>query len=269
MEPLPQSELLASHRVSRQHHLEAFNRTQSNVMGDGVLTVDRDGRIQLSDRVIRQIFDIYPGHHIADSFPELWREIGRVIRLEIEPCQLPVEKDGESFQVNVSPIVHEQQVLGGICVFADKSDLGVISRKMRAYKALSRELSEIVDSCYEGLWICDGNADVIRVNPASARINNVDADDVIGRNMVDLVREGIIDRSVTLEVLEKKETVNFLRTTNEGRLVLNAGTPILAMTDRSPKWWSVNATLPRLMKCSAALKSSRPSIPIFSRNCLN
>ncbi len=97
---------------------------------------------------------------------------------------------------------------------------------MRTFRDLSRELSEIVDSCYEGLWICDGQANVIRINPASARINNVVAENMIGRNMVDLVLEGVVDRSASLEVIEKRKVVNFMRTTNEGRRVLNVGTPI-------------------------------------------
>ncbi len=102
----------------------------------------------------------------------------------------------------------------------------VQTQRVDNFKKLSHELSAIVDSCYEGLWICDGDANVIRLNPASLRINNVTLEQVIGRNMVELVESGIIDRSATLEVIEKNEAVKFLRKTNEGLRVLTVATPI-------------------------------------------
>lgn len=218
--------VLPEQRGDRLQHQDAFNRTQSNVMGDGVMSVDNDGRVLLSDRVIRQNLDIHPGHYIAAHFAELWDEILQTLTDRQPRAELIVEKEGQQFHVTVSPILAGENVLGAICVFSEKTELGAIARKMRTFKELSRELSEIVDSCYEGLWICDGLANVIRINPASARINNVVPEDLIGRNMVDLVLEGVIDRSASLEVIEKREVVNFMRTTNEGRRVLNVGTPI-------------------------------------------
>jgi len=218
--------VLPEQRGDRLQHQDAFNRTQSNVMGDGVMSVDNDGRVLLSDRVIRQNLDIHPGHYIAAHFPKLWDEILRTLTDRQPRSELTVEKEGQQFHVTLSPILAGENVLGAICVFSEKTELGAITKKLRTFKELSRELSEIVDSCYEGLWICDGQANVIRINPASARINNVVPEDLIGRNMVDLVLEGVIDRSASLEVIEKREVVNFMRTTNEGRRVLNVGTPI-------------------------------------------
>lgn len=218
--------VLPEQRGDRLQHQDAFNRTQNNVMGDGVMSVDNDGRVLLSDRVIRQNLDIHPGHSVAEHFPELWNEILQTLNDRQPRAELMVEKEGQRFHVTLSPILSGEHILGVICVFSENTELGAIARKMRRFRELSRELSEIVDSCYEGLWICDGQANVIRINPASARINNVVAEEMIGRNMVDLVLEGVIDRSASLEVIEKGEVVNFMRTTNEGRRVLNVGTPI-------------------------------------------
>lgn len=217
---------LPQQRGERLQHQDAFNRTQSNVMGDGVMSIDNDGKVLLSDRVIRQNLDIHPGHLISEHFPELWNETLKTLADRQPRAELTVEKEGQQFHVTLSPILGGDHVLGVICVFSEKTEMGAIAKKMRTFRELSRELSEIVDSCYEGLWICDGQANVIRINPASARINNVVPEELIGRNMVDLVLEGVIDRSASLEVIERREVVNFMRTTNEGRRVLNVGTPI-------------------------------------------
>ena len=222
MEPTETATLHVDHR----HHQEAFNKTQSDIGGDGVLSVDNEGLILLSDRVIRQHLDIHPGNKLIDHFPQLWAQVVATLRDSKPRTDLSVTKEGHKFQVTVSPILSRAKVIGAICVFSENTEFGVIAAEMRTFKNLSHELSVIVDSCYEGLWICDGNANVIRINPASARINNINPAEVVGRNVVELVKSGIIGRSATLEVLETKQVVNFLYTTKDGRRVLTAGTPI-------------------------------------------
>jgi PAS domain-containing protein len=52
-------------------------------------------------------------------------------------------------------------------------DLEEMARQMRAFQDLTRELDAIIDSSSDGLWICDADARVTRINPASERINNI------------------------------------------------------------------------------------------------
>ncbi|HDR15968.1 MAG TPA: PAS domain-containing protein, partial [Desulfobacteraceae bacterium] len=69
-------------------------------------------------------------------------------------------------------------------------------------------------------------ARVLKVNPASEWLNNVQASEVIGRTMPDLVAEGYLDRSVTLEVLENKSRVEMSQTTRDGRRLAVTGVPV-------------------------------------------
>lgn len=207
-------------------HQEAFNKTQSNVGGDGVLSVDMSGDVLLSDRVIRQNLDIHPGNSLIEHFPTLWGQVEEMFCDRIPRSELTVKKEGHDYLVTVSPILSGAKVLGAICVFSENTELEVISRKMRDFRELSKELSVIIDSCHEGLWVYDGKANVLRVNSAAERINNIQARDVIGRNMKELVKTELVERSAALEVIEKKEAVNFLCTTREGRKLIKTGTPI-------------------------------------------
>ena len=99
------------------------------------------------------------------------------------------------------------------------------------YAELTREFEVIINSSAEGIWVCDGQANVLRINPASERINNIRADMVQGRNMRDLTRAGIIDHSVTLEVLQHKKTINILQTTKDQKKLLVTGTPVFNEKD--------------------------------------
>jgi PAS domain S-box-containing protein len=90
---------------------------------------------------------------------------------------------------------------------------------------LTRVHEAIIDSLSDGLWICDGEANVLRINPASERLNGIQAGQVIGRNMKDLVAEGVFDRSATLEVIRTRAPVDMLQTRRGRKLVLT-GTPV-------------------------------------------
>ena len=87
-------------------------------------------------------------------------------------------------------------------------------------------LDAIIESSYDGLWICDGEGKVLKINRASEKINGVNAEDVVGRNVKELVREGYFDKSVTLEVLKKKKRVSLLQNLNNGKTLLVTGNPI-------------------------------------------
>ena len=89
-----------------------------------------------------------------------------------------------------------------------------------------RELEVVLSSASEGIWICDEQARVLRMNPASEWLNNVRATEVLGRTMHDLLAEGYLDRSVTLEVLESGSRIEMSQTTRDGRRLAVTGVPV-------------------------------------------
>jgi PAS domain S-box-containing protein len=67
---------------------------------------------------------------------------------------------------------------------------------------------------------------VININEASEKLNGIKAQDIIGKNVADLVAAGLFDRSVTLEVLETKRQVSIVQYVNKTeRHLLVTGTP--------------------------------------------
>lgn len=87
-------------------------------------------------------------------------------------------------------------------------------------------MDAIIDSSYDGLWICDAEGTVLRINRASERLNALKAQDVVGRNMRQLVEEGLIDCSATLEVIRTGRVVNLLQNTRNGRKLMLTGSPV-------------------------------------------
>lgn len=211
---------------SDKQHLDAFHKAQYNVMGDGVLSVSPEGVVLLSDRVIRQHLEIRPGSSLKDCLPHVWDRVEETLKDQKRRFELDVHRSGLDYLVTVSPILLDSEVVGAICVFAENTEIEAMAREMRSFKELSKELTVIINSSPEGLWVSDGEANVLRINAASERINNLKAAEVVGRNMKSLMEQGFLVRSATLEVIEQKKLVEMLETTKDGRKIIKTGIPV-------------------------------------------
>lgn len=101
-----------------------------------------------------------------------------------------------------------------------------IVKNTHTYKKIVKDLESIIEHTYDGLYITDGNATTLRVNRAYERITGIKREEVVGKNMRDLVASGVYNRSVTLEVLEKKTTSTFVQEVRTGKKVIVTGNPI-------------------------------------------
>ncbi len=206
-------------------HQEAFNSAQYNAMGDGIISVDSTGVVVLSDRVSRESLNIYPGSSLSEHFPLLWSTVVETMQDRRPRFELSLQKGDTSFLVTVSPVMIDTGVTGAICVFVENTDLEMLSRQLRSFQELTKELSAVIDSSSEGLWVYDGEGTVIRINSASERINRVKKEDVLGLTAHELVERGFIDRSAAMEVFGCKTVVNILQS-RAGRKLIVTGTPV-------------------------------------------
>lgn len=87
---------------------------------------------------------------------------------------------------------------------------------------------EISDHLYDGIYISDGTGRTIFVNDAYSRFTGITKDEVIGRNVLDISREGKLYKgAVTMEVIKRKEMVNSLgKSLVNGKDLLVTGSPI-------------------------------------------
>ena len=118
-------------------------------------------------------------------------------------------------------------VRGAMCTFQEMGQFELSVRKLESYQRLNRELAAIFDASSDGLWVCDHEGKVININKASAQLNGIKAEEIIGQHIGDLVARGLFDRSVTLEVIETRRQVSimqFVKRTN--RYLLATGTPV-------------------------------------------
>ena len=84
----------------------------------------------------------------------------------------------------------------------------------------------IVENLGVEIFVSDGRGNVMFVNPSSIEINELDVDNVLGRNVRELMEEGYFEESSTLKVLKEKKTVSVFQHLKNGKKVIATGVPI-------------------------------------------
>lgn len=87
------------------------------------------------------------------------------------------------------------------------------------------ELIGILELYEDGLHITDGRGYTLFYNKESERIDDIDAKEVLGKNMRDLVKEGVFSHSIAIEIIEKKRRIETTQRVGE-RIVYVIGMPI-------------------------------------------
>ena len=86
--------------------------------------------------------------------------------------------------------------------------------------------SKILESISDGVYVTDGTGKTLKVNNAYEKITGIKENEVIGRNMQELIDEGLFTESVTLHVLNQYRQVTITSQIRTGKEVLVTGTPV-------------------------------------------
>jgi len=202
---------------------------------NGVIIINQEGRIVVFNQAARRIFRIgdepLVGSHIFDVRPETWSDLKKVLDTGQPQVGRKIVMPLTTIIANRSPIECEGKVLGVITIFQDISEYESIISELQGYRKLHHDLEAIIESSYDGLYITDGKANTIFVNSAYERITGLSRENLIGRNMTDLVKSKVFDHSVTLRVLKNRRQVTLMQQVMGNKQVIVTGTPIYDESD--------------------------------------
>jgi PAS domain S-box-containing protein len=197
---------------------------------NGVVIVDHQGRIMIYNRAARNIAGWRPeevlGKHFEQVSPPAWADMRKILANGKSQQGIKVAMGATTIIANRSAIRHGDEIVGVLSIFQDVSEYENLAQELEAYKELSEQLDVIIESSHDGLWISDAEGKVVRVNQASLRFAGLEAEDVIGKSMAELVAEGQFDRSATLEVLKHGTAVSLVQTQHDGKQLMVTGNPV-------------------------------------------
>lgn len=90
----------------------------------------------------------------------------------------------------------------------------------------AERLSAIIEHSFDGIFITDKNANVLRINHAYEDITGLKSEEVLGKNMADLVKGKLISQSGSLIVARTKKPVTLQQRFKSGKEALVTSSPI-------------------------------------------
>ena len=190
-----------------QNSLQTNISTIFSAITAGAAIVDYKGRIIISNTVFSKKLGLQRKKYLVDGYPLLKKKFKETAIHKRQSLQWIKEKN---VLVCLSPLDLPGKKNRIFCLLFDQVSEDINQMKTMEMKELILQLDVIIDTISEGVWVCDGKGNVLRVNPVSADMNNVKAPDVIGRNMADLEAEGYFSECATLEAIKTKKTATRL-----------------------------------------------------------
>lgn len=93
-------------------------------------------------------------------------------------------------------------------------------------KLLRAELDNIVDESNDNIVVTDGLGVVLRVSENCYDIYGLEKEQLIGRSVYELEKDGIFSPSITVQVLQEHKRLQSMQKTQTGRHVMATGIPV-------------------------------------------
>jgi len=213
-----------------QRELQESNelKTILEVSNNGIIIIDKKGIINRCNpsaiRILNLDTDRIIGFAVEDVLPEL--KLYEVIERGLSVYTEKIKIKDKTLICDRIPLFINKEITGGLIVFKDSSELESIIQELNTVQQLSKNLDAVIESSYDGIYITDGKANTLRINKSYERITGVNREEMLGKNMVELEREGIISKSSSLIVLEKRKTATIQQRFRTGKDALVTSTPI-------------------------------------------
>ena len=91
-------------------------------------------------------------------------------------------------------------------------------------------LTKVLDKSNQGIHIVDPTGTTLYYNKVAEEIDGISREDILGKNMKDLVKTGLFSRSVALDVIDSFEQKDVVQHIND-RVVIATGVPIMKGKD--------------------------------------
>ncbi|BBO81699.1 hypothetical protein DSCO28_22650 [Desulfosarcina ovata subsp. sediminis] len=115
---------------------------------------------------------------------------------------------------------------GAVSVFQKMEKFEDLAAELEVMKDLAAELNAIFENSYDGIYITDGEGYTLRVNKAYERITGLKRENLLSRNMKEIVANGLISESLTFKIKESGVPMTITQKIHGSKEILVSGVPI-------------------------------------------
>lgn len=196
-------------------------------MYNGVLVIDREGIVILFNRAAAEILGVGQEEIIGRQVQEVIPTTGllEVIKIGKEENNQKMVFNNRAIISNRSLIRKDNEIIGAIAVFQDKSDYEALSHELDTVKEINNNLDAVIESVDDGIVVADSSGIILRANNAYQRMTGIAEREFVGKHVRELLKQGYMNKSSTEMVLERKSRVNVVDIRN-GKELLMTGNPV-------------------------------------------
>lgn len=147
-------------------------------------------------------------------------------------CRLSLDYSGGEriYLTNHSPVIEGGRIVGAVGVFQDITEMEWATKQLELVRRVNRELECVMESSFDGILIAKPNGCIVRANRAHERITGLPSRDVEGKNIGQLVEQGIYSSSLVDEVVRRGESVTAMESKPGHHHLVVTGNPVFGRT---------------------------------------
>lgn len=196
---------------------------------NGLLMIDIHANIRFVNKAAERLLGIDRAEVLGKPIKEVLPDTRLTEVLETEETQVSQEQtvDNCTLVVNRTPVYDESgQLTGAVAVFQDITELETLSRELSKVKQLKNELEAVFDASYDEIYVTDGNGITTRINRVGESYYGVKAEEMVGKNVRELEKQGYFSPSVVSIVLKEKRRVTIPQQTKTGKQLIVTANPV-------------------------------------------
>jgi PAS domain S-box-containing protein/TyrR family helix-turn-helix protein len=106
------------------------------------------------------------------------------------------------------------------------SEVNKLTTELEKSHQTIQELEDILEGSFDGVLVTDGKGNVLMVNKSYERITSIKKEEILGKNMKELINPVWMKNSVVFLAIEEKKPISLPHITRHKKNVIVTGTPI-------------------------------------------
>ncbi|AGL03823.1 sigma 54-interacting transcriptional regulator [Desulfoscipio gibsoniae] len=194
----------------------------------GVITTDAGGRIVMCSDAAGELLGFSHRHVTGRVINEIMPDCGLtdLVLSERETREERITMSGRSLVVSRTIVQNNGRPEGSIFILQDVSENVKQKDEIQSLREAKNELEAIFDASFDEIFVIDGQGLVVKISNAGIPYYGVDTQQMIGQNVLELEKQGLIKPSVARLVFEKKERVTITQKTGAGKELIVTGNPV-------------------------------------------
>lgn len=188
-------------------------------MPSAIMVVDVRGELLLANQIGMDLYQQISNLHHLIMLDDVCKRrklvLGQSVKLS----------DSE-YLVNAAPLESHRYRDCALVILEEASVYGSVSQQMKEYEATIQDLQTIFENSYDVIYVSDANGVTLRVSSACEVLWGKRPEELIGRTVYELEREGVYYPSATRIALERGKKVQIVQQTRTGRRLMVVSTPI-------------------------------------------